>query len=84
MLDLLAELQERHGLDILFITHDLGVAAQICNYVIMIQHGRIVEYGPAAQVLGTPKHDYTKALISAAPGSHWDFANFRPFAEGAA
>ena len=81
VLDLLAELQERLGLGILFITHDLGVAAQICDDVIVMQYGRVVEYGPAAQVLGAPKQDYTKALISAAPGRHWDFANFRPFAE---
>ena len=81
VLDLLAELQERLGLGILFITHDLGVAAQICDEVIVMQYGRIVEYGPAAQVLGAPQQEYTKALISAAPGRHWDFANFRPFAE---
>lgn len=83
VLDLLAELQERLGLGILFITHDLGVAAQICDDVLVMQHGRVVEYGPAAQVLGAPQQDYTKALIKAAPGRHWDFANFRPFAEAA-
>ena len=83
VLDLLAELQERLGLGILFITHDLGVAAQICDDVLVMQYGRIVEYGPPAQVLGDPQKDYTKALISAAPGRHWDFANFRPFAEAA-
>jgi ABC-type glutathione transport system ATPase component len=83
VLDLLAELQERLGLGILFITHDLGVAAQICDEVMVMQYGRVVEYGPAAQVLGAPKQDYTKALIAAAPGRHWDFANFRPFAEAA-
>ena len=83
VLDLLAELQERLGLGILFITHDLGVAAQICDEVMVMQHGRVVEYGPAAQVLGSPQQSYTKALITAAPGRHWDFANFRPFAEAA-
>ncbi|MDA0223241.1 MAG: ABC transporter ATP-binding protein [Proteobacteria bacterium] len=81
VLDLLAELQERLGLGILFITHDLGVAAQICDEVMVMQYGRVVEYGPAAQVLGAPKQEYTKELIAAAPGRHWDFANFRPFAE---
>jgi len=81
VLDLLAELQERLGLGILFITHDLGVAAQICDEVIVMQNGRVVEYGPAGQVLGAPQQDYTKTLIAAAPGRHWDFANFRPFSE---
>ncbi len=83
VLDLLAELQERLGLGILFITHDLGVAAQICDDVLVMQRGRVVEYGAAGQVLGSPQQDYTKALIAAAPGRHWDFANFRPFAEAA-
>ncbi|WP_147112686.1 ABC transporter ATP-binding protein [Tateyamaria sp. syn59] len=83
VLDLLAELQERFGLGILFITHDLGVASQICDDVLVMQNGRVVEYGPAGQVLGSPRQDYTKTLIKAAPGRHWDFANFRPFAEAA-
>ena len=83
VLDLLAELQERLGLGILFITHDLGVAAQICDDVLVMQNGCVVEYGPAAGVLGAPQQEYTKALIKAAPGRHWDFANFRPFAEAA-
>jgi peptide/nickel transport system ATP-binding protein len=83
VLDLLAELQERLGLGILFITHDLGVAAQICDDVLVMQNGRVVEYGPAGQVLGAPRQDYTKALLQAAPGRHWDFANFRPFVEAA-
>lgn len=83
VLDLLAELQQRLGLGILFITHDLGVAAQICDDVLVMQYGRVVEYGPASQVLGAPQQDYTKALIKAAPGRHWDFANFRSFSEAA-
>ena len=81
VLRLLADLQEKLGLGILFITHDLGVAAQICDDVIVMQRGVVVEYGPAGQVLSTPQHPYTKALIEAAPGRHWDFANFRPFSE---
>jgi peptide/nickel transport system ATP-binding protein len=81
VLELLARLQERFGLGILFITHDLGVAAQICDEVMVMQKGLVVEYGPAGEVLGNPQQDYTKALISAAPGRHWDFANFRPFSE---
>ncbi len=81
VLRLLAELQDRLGLGILFITHDLGVAAQICDDVIVMKLGEVVEYGPAGRVLASPRHAYTKALIEAAPGRHWDFANFRPFAE---
>ena len=81
VLRLLADLQERLGLGMLFITHDLGVAAQICDEVIVMQKGRVVEHGPAGRVLARPEHPYTRALIEAAPGRHWDFANFRPFAE---
>ena len=81
VLRLLARLQERLGLGILFITHDLAVAAQICDEVMVMQRGRVVERGPAGRVLSTPQHAYTRALIEAAPGRHWDFANFRPFAE---
>jgi len=81
VLRLMADLQARLGLGILFITHDLGVAAQICDEVMVMQRGEVVEYGPAGQVLAAPQHEYTKALIEAAPGRHWDFANFRPFAE---
>ncbi|WP_185982888.1 ABC transporter ATP-binding protein [Aureimonas mangrovi] len=78
VLELLADIQERLGVAILFITHDLRVAAQICDDVAVMQKGRIVEYGPAAQVLGAPKEPYTRALLEAAPGKHWDFPNFRP------
>jgi len=77
VLDLLDELQQKLGIAILFITHDLRVAAQICDDVAVMQRGRIVEYGPAQDVLANPKHPYTRALIEAAPGRFWDFANFR-------
>jgi peptide/nickel transport system ATP-binding protein len=84
VLELLDEIQKRLGIAILFITHDLRVAAQICDDVAVMQHGRIVEHGPAAEVLTYPKQVYTRALLDAAPGRGWDFANFRPVATTAA
>jgi len=80
VLDLLDEIQRRLGIAILFITHDLRVAAQICDDVVVMQKGRIVEQGPAGDVLTKPKEAYTRALLEAAPGRGWDFANFRPVA----
>ncbi|MCO5092731.1 ABC transporter ATP-binding protein [Bosea sp. (in: a-proteobacteria)] len=80
VLDLLAEIQERRNLAVLFITHDLRVAAQICDEVMVMQRGSVVEMGPAAEVLGRPSHDYTRALINAAPGRDWDFAAGRRIA----
>jgi peptide/nickel transport system ATP-binding protein len=49
-----------------------------------MQHGIVVEHGPADRVLTRPAHDYTRALIEAAPGRGWDFANFRPVDEAPA
>jgi ABC-type oligopeptide transport system ATPase subunit len=84
VLELLDEIQSRLGIALLFITHDLRVAAQICDDVAVMQHGRVVEQGPAAQVLTNPQQAYTRALLEAAPGRGWDFANFRPVAAGIA
>jgi peptide/nickel transport system ATP-binding protein len=61
---------------VLFITHDLRVAAQICDYVAVMSKGHVVEYGSAEQVFGSPKDDYTKALFAAAPGRNWEFGKF--------
>jgi peptide/nickel transport system ATP-binding protein len=80
VLELLDEIQTRLGIALLFITHDLRVAAQICDDVAVMQHGRIVEQGPAAQVLTHPQQAYTRQLLDGAPGRQWDFANFRPVA----
>jgi peptide/nickel transport system ATP-binding protein len=84
VLELLDEIQTRLGIALLFITHDLRVAAQICDDVAVMQHGRIVEQGRAAQVLTNPQQAYTRQLLDAAPGRGWDFANFRPVALAAA
>ncbi len=81
VLALLSDLQAKLGIAILFITHDLRVAAQVCDEVMVMQKGRIVEHDTAANVLLRPQHDYTRALIGAAPGRGWDFANFRELAQ---
>lgn len=78
VLDLLDDVQKRLGIAILFITHDLRVAAQICDEVMVMQHGKIVEQGLAADILTRPQQEYTRQLLEAAPGRDWDFANFRP------
>ena len=78
VLDLLDDIRAETGVGILFITHDLRVAARVCDTVVVMNHGAIVERGPAAQVLAHPKDAYTQSLFEAAPGRHWDFRNFRP------
>ena len=67
ILDLLDTLKSRHGLSMLFITHDLGVARSIANQVIVMQNGTVVEEGPASDVLAAPTHPYTQALVAASP-----------------
>ncbi|GAP35402.1 ABC transporter ATP-binding protein [Piscinibacter sakaiensis] len=81
VLALLEEIRERTGVAVLFITHDLRVAAQICDTIVVMKKGRIVESGPTATVLATPREAYTRELIEAAPGRDWDFQNFRPLAK---
>ncbi|MEM8646690.1 MAG: ABC transporter ATP-binding protein [Pseudomonadota bacterium] len=67
ILDLIKDIQERHGTGVLFITHDFGVVAEIADHVVVMQHGLVVEQGPAAQILGKPSHPYTQMLISSVP-----------------
>ncbi|MFD1910855.1 dipeptide ABC transporter ATP-binding protein [Halodurantibacterium flavum] len=76
VLDLLRGIADDSGVAILFITHDLRVAAQICDRILVMRHGQVVEAGTAADVLGAPAHPYTRELIAAAPGRGWNFAAF--------
>jgi len=68
ILNLLREIQAELGLGLLFITHDLRVAAQLCDRVLVMHHGKIVEEGPTAELYAHPQHDYTRRLLAAAPG----------------
>lgn len=72
VLELLADLQRKLNLTIVFITHDLRVAAQICHRLAVMQHGVIVEQGSPGQIFDAPRHAYTQKLIDAVPGKAWD------------
>ena len=75
VLQLLDEIRDRMNLAMLFITHDLRVAAQVCDRVAVMSKGRVVEYGTARDVFGAPKHEYTPALFAAVRGRDCAFGN---------
>ncbi|MBL8594611.1 MAG: ABC transporter ATP-binding protein [Devosia sp.] len=66
VVDLLRELQRRHGLTYLFISHDLRVVRALANQLMVMRNGKVVEHGPAAQIFAAPQSDYTRALMAAA------------------
>ena len=66
-LALLEELQERHRLALIFITHNLGIVSRICDRVAVMYAGRIVEMGPVRQLFAAPAHPYTRALLESIP-----------------
>jgi peptide/nickel transport system ATP-binding protein len=71
ILHLLANLRKTFGLSMIFITHDLRVAAQICDRVAVMKDGEIVEHGATAKVFTSPEHDYTRLLLQSIPGRQW-------------
>ena len=71
VLALLARLREQLGLSILFITHDLRVAAQICDRIAVMKDGQVIESGSSADVFGAPVHPYTRQLLDSVPGRQW-------------
>jgi len=68
VLELLGDVRKRFDLAMLFITHDLRVAAQICDRIMVMKKGEVVEAGATADVYANPQHPYTRALLDAAPG----------------
>jgi peptide/nickel transport system ATP-binding protein len=75
VLDLIDDVRRRFDLAVLFITHDLRVAAQICHRIAVMHRGEVVEQGPTVQVFGAPSHPYTRALFDAAPGRNFEFGS---------
>ena len=71
VLRLLSEIRERLGLTMLFITHDLRVAAQVCDSIAVMRRGEIVEMGTTRSVFAQPQHAYTRELLAAVPGRAW-------------
>lgn len=67
ILDHLGNLTEQTGTSVLFITHDLGLAAERASHLVVMHRGRVVESGPALEILQKPQHPYTKRLVAAAP-----------------
>ena len=70
ILDLLRHLQEREGMTIILITHNLGVVAEMCDQVVVMYLGRVVEQGPVDAIFHAPKHPYTQALLRSIPSIH--------------
>ena len=70
ILDLLRQLQEREGMTIILITHNLGVVAEMCDEVVVMYLGRVVEQGPVDAIFHAPKHPYTQALLRSIPSIH--------------
>ncbi|MBP0574144.1 ABC transporter ATP-binding protein, partial [Mycobacterium tuberculosis] len=69
ILDLMRKLQAEIGMAILFITHNLGVVAEMADRVVVLYGGRVVETGPLAAVFRNPRHPYTRGLMASVPGS---------------
>ncbi|MDH7461875.1 ABC transporter ATP-binding protein [Chitinophagaceae bacterium 26-R-25] len=70
ILQLIKELQQQNNMGVIFITHDLGVVAEIADKVVVMYKGKIVEQGPTQTVLKSPKHPYTRALLQCRPALH--------------
>jgi oligopeptide/dipeptide ABC transporter ATP-binding protein len=66
-LNLLRELQREHGLALIFITHNLGIVAKMCDHVAVMYAGRLVEFGPVRKIFDAPAHPYTRALLQSIP-----------------
>src|SRR5215475_3378005 len=83
ILALLRDLQHKYQTAIIFITHDLGVIAQMANYVVVMYLGRIMEEGPVDEIFHTPLHPYTRALLRSIPSLNSETRTALPVIAGA-
>ena len=85
IVNLLAELRERHGLALLFISHNLAVVRHLSDEVVVLYLGRVVERAPREALFATPRHPYTRALLAAVPEPNpaaWSPGRSVPLAQG--
>jgi peptide/nickel transport system ATP-binding protein len=82
ILDLLRTLQREHGMAMLFITHDLGVVAELCDDVLVMYAGRVAEQAPVAALFSTPRHPYTRGLLNSLPTPDTPAKSLLPAIEG--
>jgi ABC-type dipeptide/oligopeptide/nickel transport system ATPase component len=71
VLELVNKLRNESGVSVLFISHDLAIVGEICDELVVVQAGSIVESGPTKQVLNNPQHPYTQALLASVPRPRW-------------
>jgi len=78
IMDLLAKIKHEEGMAVILITHDLGVVVDVADTVCVMYGGRVVEYGKVAEVMRTPAHPYTKALMDSAPQAQQKGKRLKP------
>ncbi|MDP6730955.1 MAG: ABC transporter ATP-binding protein, partial [SAR324 cluster bacterium] len=71
ILNLLDQIRTQMNLAMIFITHDLRVAAQVCDRLAVMRYGEVVEAGSTSELFASPQHDYTQSLLAAVPGKAW-------------
>lgn len=82
ILRLIRSMQEKNGTSVIFVTHDLGVVAQICDSFVLLYGGMVVDSGPTSQMFSAASHPYTRALLAAAPRYDRPEGNLQPVPEG--
>jgi peptide/nickel transport system ATP-binding protein len=78
ILDLIRDIRDEFNLALLFITHDLRVAAQVCDRIAVMQNGAIVELADTQSLFRAPQHAYTRSLLQSVPGADWRRSHAHP------